>query len=420
MGIKRQAAWVVAILWAVLLTMDPAFAVEPAKILTGVTGGQGKISGENLSAAKQAAEKEALNVAVQNAFASLVSRQVFGANLEFLYGRILPRTSDYVITYRVMGGVQHKGYYLVGVESKINLELLEKQLTDARILNVATDKPVILFLIAEQTPEDLLPRYWWGNNPEPYTSLSETIILEQMVQDRFKTVGGGPDRPSPSLYNIRFSSIYDAEAAMALGRALKADMVVLGKAGAQESMNRMEDGKIFDGEIELTVYDLNSGKEVMVSINHATAKSVEGKEGARGVISEISVMAARELSQKIDLFWSQNLRRENSFTVTISGEDFLPRFIALKKRLNEIQEIQNLQPREIGSDNAVMEITFKGSPEQFADAVMLKTFVGFGIEVAEVTDQTVSIRFVEKKEELSPAEGLPQTNNLGGEQKIGE
>ena len=414
MGIKRQIGWVVAIFCAVLLTMDPAFAAGTAKSLTGVTAGQGKISGENIPRAKQRAVKEALGIAVQNAFASLVSRQVFGANLEFLYGRILPRASDYVITYRVMGGVQHRGYYLVGVESKINLDLLEKHLTDARILNVATDKPGILFLIAEQTPDDLLPRYWWGNNPEPYTSISENIILEQMAKDRFKIVGGGPDRPSPSFYNIRFTSIYDAEAAIALGRALKADIVVLGKAGALESMNRMEDGKIFDGVIELKVYDLNSGKEVIVSVNRAAAKSVPGQEGARGAISQISVMAARDLSQKIDAFWTQNLRRENSFTVVISGENFLPRFIALKKRLNEIQEIENLQPKEIGSDNAVMAIAFKGSPEQFADAVMLKTFVGFGIEVVEVTDQMVSIRFIEKKEEM------PQANDLGVEEKIGD
>ena len=414
MGIKRVTWWGVVILCVVLFTMDTAFSAGLAKPLTGVTAGQGRISGENISGAKRNAVKDALNMAVQNGFASLVSRQVFGANLEFLYGRLLPRASDYVITYRVMGGVKHKGYYLVGVESKINLDLLEKHLTDARILNSATDKPGILFLIAEQTPGDLLPRYWWGNNPEPYSSLSETILLEQMVQDRFKIVGDGSDRPSPSFYNIRFGSIYDAEAAMALGRALKADMVVLGKAGAQESMNRVEDGKIFDGVIELKVYDLNSGKEVIASVNRAAAKSAPGQEGARGAISEISVMAARDLSQKIDAFWTQNLRRENSFTLAISGENFLPRFIALKKRLNEIQDIENLQPREIGSDNAVMEIAFKGSPEQFADAVMLKTFVGFGIEVAEVTDQTVSIRFIEKKE------NLPRANDLGGEEIIGE
>mgnify|MGYP000238454555 CR=1 FL=1 len=59
--------------------------------------------------------------------------------------------------------------------------------SDAGILNSATDKPVILFLIAEQTPDNLLPMYWWGNNPEPYTSFSEAIILEKMINEPGKT-----------------------------------------------------------------------------------------------------------------------------------------------------------------------------------------------------------------------------------------
>jgi len=415
MGTKRQAGMcIAAILLGVLLIMDIALAAGSVKVLTGATTGQEKISRENIPGAKKKAVKQALEVAVQNAFASLVSRQVFGANLEFLYGRLLPRASDYVITYRVMGGVEQKGYYLVGVESKVNLELLEKHLTDAGILNAATDKPVILFLIAEQAPGDLLPRYWWGNNPEPYTSLSEAIILEQMLQDRYKIVGTGPDRPDPSLYNIRFTSIYDAEAAMELGRVLKADMVVLGKASASESINRMGDEKIFDGVIDLKVYDLGSGNEVITSVSRAAARSLMDQEGAVGAITEASVLSARDLNQKIDAFWTQNLRREKLFDVTITGDKFLSRFIALKKRFKEIQDIENMQPKEIGTDKAVMEIVFKGSPEQFADAVMLKTFVGFGIEVDEVTDQMVTIRFIEKQDDL------PLTEDSGVEEKIGE
>ena len=128
----------------------------------------------------------------------------------------------------------------------------------------------------------------------------------------------------------------------------------------------------------------------------------------------MSALAAQDLNQKIDTFWTQNLRRENLFDVTISGENFLPRFIALKKRFKEIQDIENMQPKEIGTDKAVMELVFKGSPEQFADAVMLKTFAGFGIELTEVTDQMVFIHFIEKREEL------PQANNLGIEEKRGE
>jgi hypothetical protein len=413
MGTKKQAGMCMAILLGMLLFFDTALATGSASVLTGVTTGQEKIRGQNITSAKQKAVEKALDTAVQNAVASLVSRQVFAGNLEFLYENILPRSSDYVATYRVIGGMEHRGYYLVGVESKVNLKLIEKHLTDAGILNASTDKPVILFLIAEQTPDDLLPRYWWGNNPEPYTSLSETIILEKMIQNRFKIVGAGPDRPNLSLYNIRFASIYDAAAAMELGRVLKADMVVLGKTSAAESINRMGDEKIFDGVIELNIYDLGSGKQVMTSVSRASAKSTMGQEGSMGAITEVSTLAAKDLNQKIDTFWTQNLRRENSFNVTIAGENFLPRFIALKKRFNEIQDIANMQPREIGTDKAVMEIVFKGSPEQFADAVMLKTFVGFGIEVAEVTDQMVFIRFIEKQEQLP-------LNNLDIEEKIGE
>jgi hypothetical protein len=413
MGTKKQAGMCMAILLGMLLFFDTALATGSASVLTGVTTGQEKIRGQNITSAKQKAVEKALDTAVQNAVASLVSRQVFAGNLEFLYENILPRSSDYVATYRVIGGMEHRGYYLVGVESKVNLKLIEKHLTDAGILNASTDKPVILFLIAEQTPDDLLPRYWWGNNPEPYTSLSETIILEKMIQNRFKIVGAGPDRPNLSLYNIRFASIYDAAAAMELGRVLKADMVVLGKTSAAESINRMGDEKIFDGVIELNIYDLGSGKQVMTSVSRASAKSTMGQEGSMGAITEVSTLAAKDLNQKIDTFWTQNLRRENSFNVTIAGENFLPRFIALKKRFNEIQDIANMQPREIGTDKAVMEIVFKGSPEQFADAVMLKTFVGFGIEVAEVTDQMVFIRFIEKQEQLP-------RNNLDIEEKIGE
>jgi len=415
MGTRKQAGMcIAAILLGILLFLDTALATGSAGVLTGVTTGQEEIKGQDIPRAKQKAVKKALDVAVQNAVASLVSRQVFAGNLEFLYGRLLPRSSDYVATYRVIGGMEHRGYYLVGVESRVNLKLLEKHLTDAGILNASTDKPVILFLIAEQTPDDLLPRYWWGNNPEPYTSFSETIILKKMLQNRFKIVGAGPDRPNPSLYNIHFTSIYDATAAMELGRALKADMVVLGKANAAESINRMGDEKIFDGVIELKIYDLGSDKEVMASVSRTAVKSILDQEGAMKAITEVSALAAQDLNQKINRFWTQNLRRENLFNVTITGENFLPRFIALKKRFKEIQDIENMQPKEIGSDKAVMEIVFKGSPEQFADAVMLKTFVGFGIEVAEVTDQMVFIHFIGKQDQL------PRANNLGFEEKAGE
>ncbi|MCG8637686.1 MAG: hypothetical protein MI863_27925 [Desulfobacterales bacterium] len=414
MKAKSVAGTVLAFILMVSLVLPVnSMAAKKSGILTGVTTGKYKI-GKDMPGAKKKAVNQALERAVQNAFASLVSRQVFASNLEFLYDRLLPGAADYVITYRVLDGIQHKGQYLVGVESKVDLALVEKRLRDARILNAGKDKPVVLFLIAEQSPADILPRYWWGNNPEPYTSRTETILKGELAQNRVLFAHTGQEYPDPSFYNIQFSSIYDADAAMDLGRALKADMVIMGKAMASESFNRMGDEKTFDAVIDLRGYDLASGKTVLQTSAKATATSVTDTEGAVQALTQAARTAGTELGQKIDTFWSQNLRKENSFDLAIEGDNFLPRFIALKKRIRDIRDIENMQPKEIGSAHAVMEIVYKGSPAQFADAVLLKTFEGYGLEIAEVSGELVKIRFVEHQEEavqeITPADNPSEKN----------
>ncbi|MFO7913993.1 MAG: hypothetical protein R6V15_17695 [Desulfotignum sp.] len=171
MKAKKQALiWAGICIITVLPALETAFAAPKTGLLITVTTGNQKIVDEDIPGARQAAVSDALERAVVNAFSHTVSPKVFASHLGFLYDRLLAAAQDYVVTYRVLGAVDHQNTYLVGVESKINLELLEQTLTEAGILNVGTDMPMILFLIAEQTPKDLLPRYWWGNNPEPYKS----------------------------------------------------------------------------------------------------------------------------------------------------------------------------------------------------------------------------------------------------------
>jgi hypothetical protein len=396
MGIKKQSA-TVALIW--LLTMlfvsHAAIAVSRAGMMTTVTTGNREIVNGDVPQARQAAVSDALELAVVNAFSQTVSPQVFASHLGFLYEQVLPAAQDYVVTYRVLGAADHKDRYLVGVESRINMGLLEQTLTDAGILNIGTDKPAILFLIAEKTPNDLLPRYWWGNNPEPYVSHAEKKIIEIMKDSRFKIAGMELERPDPGFYDIRFHSIYDTAAAMDLAQKLHADMVVLGRAGAQESKNRMGDEKIFDAVITLTAFDLDSGQKVVVSENQASAKNNLDQDGSIQAIITAAKLAGTDLAEKLDQFWTRNLRKENHFDIQIEGNGFLPRFIALKKRLAQIPEIENLQPKEIGSDRAVMEVVYKGTPSHFADSIMLKTFDGFGIEIGEITDRFVHIRFID-------------------------
>lgn len=388
-----------------VLMMGTAWAQTTPKVVTDVTTGRAKIFKSNLQAAKKSAESDALANALQNAVTTLLPGQAVGSGLEFIYTALLPNARDYVVTYKVLGGVTLKDQYLVGVESKISLALVEKKLTRAGLLRSAEkERPTLLLLIAEQTPGDLLPKYWWGNNPAPYASVSEEAIAKAMARDRFDIAGAGPKRPDPGTYNIRFKGIYDDAAAMDLGRALKADVVIVGKASATESINRMGDEKTFDARINLTAWDIATGGKITDALHQAAAKSGRDTEGTTRAISKAAAEAAQDLSASLTKFWARNQSKESRFDVHIQGEAFLPRFIALKKRFREIPEISDIQPREIGSDRAVMEITYNGSPLHFADMVMLKTFEGFGIDIAEVDDSRVVIRFINQQADAPATE----------------
>ncbi|MCD4675277.1 MAG: hypothetical protein K8S18_04680, partial [Desulfobacula sp.] len=132
---KTTAIGFIVLFISVIFISEPLFAAKGSQVLTGVTTGKRRVVNHNIQQAKKKAVSDALKVSLQNAFATLVSRQVFASNLDFFYDQVLSHTSDYIITYRVLGGIENKGHYLVGVESKVDLTLLEKILTKARILN---------------------------------------------------------------------------------------------------------------------------------------------------------------------------------------------------------------------------------------------------------------------------------------------
>ena len=185
----------------------------------------------------------------------------------------------------------------------------------------------------------------------------------------------------------------DQTAAMALGQALKADMVVLGLASAQESANRMGNEKTFEADVSFSVLDMASQKEVIHATSTSAAKSTDIR-GADQALAQASDSAGQALKEKIEGFWAQTMKEKKNFDLYVEGDNFLTRFIALKRQLKDIQEIEDISPRELGSSHAIMEVSYKGTPAQFANAVMLRTFEEFGIEVSMVLDDAVKIKFV--------------------------
>lgn len=408
---------IILICCAVNLTATAGFAGIQADVYTSVTTGKRMVVNHNIQDARQKAEKDALGTALQNAFSTLLPSQVLASNLDFFYDKILPKVKDYIITYKVLGGIENKGYYLVGVESKVDIRLLEKTLTDARIFNANKDKPVVMFFISEELPVDVEPKIWWIDQDKPYYSFTEEIIANQMTQEQFMVIGNGDQRPDPAFYNIIFRSLSDAQAAIELGRQMKVDMIIFGRAASKESMNRMGEEKAFHASVQVDGFNIETGKKVLSSQVEATVTSLFDNQGAQDAITKAANISAKDLIDKIDAYWVENLRKEHSFMVRIEGEKFHPRYLALTRRFKQMPGIENMQPKEIGSRHGVLEMFYKGSPSKFANALMLKTFDDFGFEFVEVTDEQVLIQLIEKEQEVElqtvpPGEVLPVAPEL--------
>ena len=377
--------------------------------LAGITAGKQEIVDGNIQKAKQEAISKALNIALQNAFAHLTSRQIFSSNLIFFYEQILSNTKDYIIVYRVLSAIENKGEYLVSVESKIDLTLLEKILTNTKVINANKEKPNLLFFIVEKTPFDLLPNYWWGNNPIPYQSHSENIIIDEITKKDFFVIQNSSDRIDPSFYNIRFDSIYDIKSAIYLGKLMKADIIVFGKAVSSNAINRMGKEKTFNAKIDLTAFNVETKEEAIKSEVQATSKSGDDREGNKKALIKAAKLCAQDLSEKLNDYWTLFLKKEHTFDIRIQGDKFLPRFVALEKRLKQMPKIQNIQPKEMSSDFAILEISYQGKPSFFADKIMLTTFDSFGIEIFQDTESHITIKFIEKDiKPLLNDEGSPE------------
>lgn len=389
----------ILVIWGLICCfniLQPAYAAQRSDVVISVTTAKTQIINENVILAKKQAVEAALDIAVKNAYASLVSQQVFAAHLDFLYETILSNTREYIVTYRELGGIESRGFYLAGVESKIDLKALEKTMIEARIIDPDKSKPAILFFIAEKTPADPMPRHWWGKSNTEYYSIAEKIIADQLLQERFVIIGNGTERPDPSFYNIRFSSLYDVESAIHLGREVKADMVVFGTVVSSEAINRIGQEKTFTAQVNLEAYNVETGEKVLITQVQAVAKSEDNSEGNLKATMKGAKLASQDLSVKIDDYWQKLLTTEHSFDVRFEGDNFLARFIALTNRIRQMPGLENMQPKEEDANSAVVEVFYKGSPSQFANDVAIKTFESFGLEIVEITENQVTIRFVEK------------------------
>jgi len=395
--ISKLSVFSVLVFSLLFLCYANSFAKQNQKIFTIVSTGSQDIK-EGLSPKlKKAAVTSALKSSVERAVSELLTPDVFASNLEVLYKSVLLKPSKYIKNYSVIAELKEETRYVAAVKVNIDLVLLKKHLKRYGIIKSNREKPALLFLISEQSDQDAYPKQWWGEEPSSYESLVTDEIIKIVTAEEFAIVGGSAEKIDLKKYGIAFKSISDTSAAIKLGLKLKADIVITGSAKSFEALNRMGDEKIYEAEIALRMFSVKNQRKIGSIALKATANNLDSIEGNRSALVKAGQLSADEITLAANKYWEENiLKKEQMIETKIEGEDYLSSFIHLRKALNSMPEVKSVQTKELGSGQAVVNILFKGNADKLAQAILLKTFDSFGIEIFNVQERSFTIRFVSK------------------------
>lgn len=364
-------------------------------VKTVISLGSGPVVNNNLSDAKDKAVSNALGFSVAEVITGMLTKSDITSNLSMFYDTALNNPQKYILTYRVLAESQKENRYMVAVESKIDFHALQLLFTEYGLINKKKSKPEVLLFISEQDPGEILSRYWWGRNPLPYRSVTEKTIAGYMTDSHAcELVGNGDPRPDPESFGISFNSIHDHDAAIKLGLELKADIIVIGSATAKEILNTMGDEKSYQAGVFLEAFRTDTGDKIASCKTDAVAKNTTAKAGIHESFVKAGTLAGEKLVSAIEKNWSIQNQGPKIIEITIKGTDYLSSFIMLKRIMNKMDGIKDIQTKELGSDQAVADITFQGSSKQLSDALMRKTFDSFGIEISDVTEGALTIKFI--------------------------
>jgi hypothetical protein len=142
---------------------------------------------------------------------------------------------------------------------------------------------------------------------------------------------------------------------------------------------------------------VETGEPIANTMKTQTGISQDALAGSRQSLSMAGEQAALALAGQILSKWQKLIDNKEQITLRIQGRDILPYLVVFRNALGKIDGVTRQQNIEMTPDAAVIQVQFDGGTSQdLADALLVKTFDTFGINIFEVSETTLSIELVAK------------------------
>ncbi len=370
-------------------------AENPISTKTVVVIGTGIIHKEDSASARKEAIKNSLISAVERVAVSLIPPESYNRIFQNLNNALYDQTDKFIQGYRVLAESKIKDVYKVMVKANISVADLTKRLSDTGIMSEGTSLPKILILVSEQNIEDTSPKYWWGNQPAVSNTLSVNAFVETMKSKGLLVINARRIAQTAGIDKKYNKPDLNKNEAVDIGRALKADVVIFGKAIVERTQNVMEKNiRSFKGIVSAQAIRTDTGEEIASTTQSAVTANTDEAAGSGNALTEAESLAAETLSARIVSAWQKEEEQTNVMEIVVEGTDNLTNFEKFIRIIKEIPSVNNLQIKEIKTKETVIGLEFKGNAKKLADSLMLKSYGSVGINIYEVSKNHLRIELL--------------------------
>jgi len=384
-----QNSTVYLIIWFILIiTVAPAHGeVETPNETIQVIGKSTK-SGQDPTAAREAAIANGLNAAVGRMALEIIPSDLLASRFDGLTALIDQQAETFVREYKVLAEKQTDTGYIVLIQAVVVRSRLKDAVDQAGLLTQEAPMPALLFLITEQNVGETVPRFWWHADG-PW----EALFIEEALAQEMRAKGyqiADHTTPVGEEYN---AMNLNAATAADIGRQYHSDVVITGEAVASTAKDtKITDLKTYKGTLTVRAYRADTGAQIAISHASTVSVNTDDATGGKSVFSLLSKEVAEDLARQI-AFHQQ--RPDEAIpvpiTVEVSGTDHLRSFVALRRALNTMPDVERMQIEALTPPTAILVVHFRGSAQEMAEnLIRLKTDT-LNIQIDETSIDRVKV-----------------------------
>jgi hypothetical protein len=369
-----------------------AWAQQGKGVTTAIVIGTSPIHGEDMSASRQKAINASLETAVSQALLNTIPEERLAANFQVIGDTIFKQTDQFIQGYKVLTESNSGKTYRVLVQATISMDHLTSELAKAGIAWGQKTELRVLICLAEKKVTDLDYQYWWGDMGQGELTIAPETVTQQLVAGGIEVVALNTNTLGAIGYPVELS----LDQALELGRQANANVVVIGRATAEEAPNTMGSAlRSFRGSLEMRAYFIEDGEPVVHITQDKLVASNDYYQGGKDALNAVALQAGETLAQKLEEAWLGQGAGTASLELVVEGTGgHISNFVQFRGVLGTMSGVESMQLEQMMPDSAIMSVVYQGNARALAEALLLKSFDTFGINIVETGNRYIRLQLI--------------------------